>query len=122
LRAITFYYPLVGLTCVWRFRRELIRGGRDLLVKGLLPLIGSVVLIFVFFRSAWDMRAPDYGTTSFAGIGGVFLLGIGTIVLGVLAMLAWNAVRPEFFRSRLPATDADAEPEPPPLTSSAPAT
>jgi amino acid transporter len=119
---ITFYYPLVGLTCVWRFRRELTRGGRDLLVKGLLPLIGSVVLIFVFFRSAWDMRAPDYGTTSFAGVGGVFLLGIGTIVLGVLAMLAWNAVRPEFFRSRLPATtDADAEPEPP-LTSSAPAT
>jgi amino acid transporter len=120
---IAFYYPMVGLTCVWRFRRELTRSARDLLLKGVLPAVGSLVLLFVFFRSAWDMRAPDYGTTSFAGIGGVFLLGIGTIVLGVVAMLVWSAVRPEFFRSRLPAaTETDTEAEPPPLTSSAPAT
>jgi amino acid transporter len=120
---ITFYYPLVGFTCVWRFRRELTRSTRDLLLKGILPGVGSLVLLFVFFRSAWDMRAPDYGTTSFGGVGGVFLLGIGTIVLGVLAMLVWNAVRPEFFRSRLPAaTDSEPEAEPPPLSSSAPAT
>jgi amino acid transporter len=120
---IAFYYPLVGYTCAWRFRGELSRSARDLLLKGILPLIGAVVLTFMFFRAAWDMRAADYGTTSFAGVGGVLLLGVGTILLGVTAMLGWNLVRPEYFRSRLPATEAVDEPgvEPPPLGEGRPA-
>jgi amino acid transporter len=95
---IAFYYGLVGFTCVWYFRHDLRRSGRDLLLKGLIPLAGAVVLTFAFAKSAWEMRKADYGYTSFHGVGGVFLLGVGTLVVGALVMLAYAAARPDFFR------------------------
>ena len=67
---------------------------RDLLLKGLIPLAGALVLTFAFVKSAWEMRKADYGYTSFHGIGGVFLLGIGTLVVGAVVMLGYAAARP----------------------------
>jgi amino acid transporter len=95
---IAFYYGLVGYTSVWYFRHELRNSTRDLLLKGLIPLAGAVVLTFAFLKSAWEMRKADYGYTSFHGVGGVFLLGIGTLVVGAVVMLAYAAARPAFFR------------------------
>ena len=31
-------------------------------------------------------------------VGGVFLLGIGTLLLGLILMIIWRLVRPGFFR------------------------
>lgn len=94
---IAFYYGLVGYTCAWQFRRDLRAGGRALLVKGIVPLFGALVLTYAFIQSATQMWKPDYGFTSFHGIGGVFLLGVGTIVLGAVLMLAYRLARPQFF-------------------------
>ena len=94
---IAFYYGMVGYTCAWQFRGELRSGGRALLVKGILPLFGAVVLTYAFVESAIQMWKPSYGYTSFHGIGGVFLLGIGTIVLGALTMVAYRLAQPSFF-------------------------
>lgn len=102
---IAFYYALVGYTCVWQFRRVLTRSAKDLLLKGILPLFGAVTLTAVFVKSVWDMRSPDYGVTSVGGVGGVLLIGGGTIVLGVLVMLGYSLARPAFFRAKFaPAT------------------
>ncbi len=95
---IAFYYGLVGYTSVWYFRHELRNSTRDLLLKGLIPLVGALVLTFAFLKSAWEMRKADYGYTSFHGVGGVFLLGIGTLVVGAVVMLVYAAARPAFFR------------------------
>jgi amino acid transporter len=94
---IAFYYGLVGYTCAWRFRGELRSGGRTLLVKGLIPLFGALVLTYAFAESAIQMWKPGYGSTSFHGIGGVFILGVGTIVAGLVIMLACRLTRPQFF-------------------------
>jgi hypothetical protein len=94
---IAFYYGMVGYTCAWRFRRELRSGGRALLVKGLIPVFGAAVLSYAFIESAIQMWKPGYGYTSFHGIGGVFVLGMGTIVAGLLVMLAYRLARPGFF-------------------------
>src|SRR5262249_41363763 len=83
---IAFYYGLTGFACAWYFRHELTRSAKDLLLKGLLPLLGGIILLGAFIRSAKDMFAEDYGDTSFHGVGGVFLLGIGALVLGVVLM------------------------------------
>ena len=53
---------------------------RDAFLKGVLPALGAVMMLAAFARSALDMIEPDYGTTSFDGIGGVFLLGVGSIL------------------------------------------
>lgn len=94
---IAFYYGMVGYTCAWRFRKQLRSGGRTLLVKGLVPLFGALVLTYAFAESAIQMWKPSYGSTSFHGIGGVFILGIGTIVAGLVIMLVYRLARPQFF-------------------------
>jgi amino acid transporter len=95
---IAFYYGLVGFTSVWYFRHDLRHSTRDLLLKGVIPLAGAITLTLAFAKSAWEMRKPDYGFTSFHGVGGVFLLGVGTLVVGVVVMLGYAAARPGFFR------------------------
>jgi amino acid transporter len=95
---IAFYYGVTGLACVWYFRHRLTDSVRDLFLKGILPAIGGVIMVAAFARSAHDMLAPDYGATSFHGVGGVFLLGVGAIAIGVAAMLIVRTRFPGFFR------------------------
>lgn len=95
---IACYYGTTALTCVWYFRKRLRDSPRDLLLRGVLPLLGGLLMLAAFARSAYDMYDPAYGSTSFHGIGGVFLLGAGTIAAGALALLiARTRFRP-FFR------------------------
>jgi amino acid transporter len=97
---IAFYYGLTGFACAWYFRHELTRSAKDLLLKGVLPLLGGIILLGAFIRSAKDMFAEDYGDTSFHGVGGVFLLGIGALLLGVILMIITEIAMPAFFRGR----------------------
>jgi len=89
--AIAFYYAITGYACVWYFRRELFTSVRDFFYKGLLPLLGALMLTYAFVQSAIDMYDVDYGYTVLLGIGGTFVLGIGALAFGVLLMLLWFA-------------------------------
>ena len=42
--------------------------------------------------------AADYGNTSLGGVGGVFIIGIGSLVFGLVLMLVFQAVSPAYFR------------------------
>ncbi|MFE2285074.1 APC family permease [Streptomyces sp. NPDC059443] len=95
---IACYYGTTALACVWYFRGRLWDSPRDLLLRGVLPLLGGVLMLAAFARSAHDMYAPDYGGTSFHGIGGVFLLGAGSIAAGGLALLIARTRFHRFFR------------------------
>ncbi|MBD8585346.1 APC family permease [Frigoribacterium sp. CFBP 8766] len=98
--AIAFYYGLTGYACVWYFRRELTSSWQAFLFKGLLPLLGALMLTYAFVQSVVDMLAPDYGYTVLLGIGGTFVIGIGSLLLGAVLMVVWSAFaesRP-FFR------------------------
>ena len=106
---IAFYYGLTGYACAWHFRRQM-RTAHDALVRGVLPLVGAVILTLCFYKSAHDMYAADYGSTSFDGVGGVFLLGIGSLLLGVVVMVGCELAMPAFFRGRAAAlTDAEQQ-------------
>jgi amino acid transporter len=96
---IAFYYGLTGFACAWQFRRRL-RSARDVLVRFLLPLAGGVLMLAVFVLACVEYADPEYGETVFFGVGGVFVVGVGALLLGVLLMVAWNAVAPAFFRGR----------------------
>jgi amino acid transporter len=95
---IAFYYTLLGIACMWYFRREALRSGSDFLRKLAVPLLATVVLGWAFVRNAKDTYATDYGLTKLLGVGGVFVIGIGTIVLGAILMAIWNWRAPAFFR------------------------
>lgn len=89
--AIAFYYALTGYACVWFYRRDLFTSAKNLLVRGILPLLGAVMLTLAFVQSAIDMYDPEYGNTVLLGVGGTFVVGIGALAIGVVLMLIWFA-------------------------------
>ncbi|WP_232662520.1 APC family permease [Pseudonocardia sp. TRM90224] len=93
---IAFYYGLTGFACVWYYRRQL--RGRDLWVKGVLPGLGAVMLLAAFVLASIDYAATDSGTTVVFGIGGVFVIGIGSLMLGAILMIVYSRMAPAYFR------------------------
>lgn len=114
--AIAFYYGLTGVACFWYYL-PLVRAGRGasggrwgktLWLRCVLPLLGGLILWAFFGYACHIYWSPGYGSTywtmPFAPhwvIGGVFLTGIGALVLGIPLMLMYRAVRPDFFRGRV---------------------
>ncbi|MGZ0711262.1 APC family permease (plasmid) [Coraliomargarita sp. W4R53] len=98
--AIAFYYAITGYASVWFFRRVLFDSARNFFYKGLLPLLGALMLTFAFVQSAIDMFDVDYGYTVLFGVGGTFVLGVGSLAIGVVLMLVWYmfAASKPFFR------------------------
>ena len=94
---IAFYYGVTGLACAWHFRGHLRRSPRDLLVKGVMPAAGGLMMLAAFLRSAYDMLDPAYGYTSLGGVGGVFLLGVGSLALGAVVVLLIRSRHARFF-------------------------
>ncbi|MEU7022140.1 APC family permease [Streptomyces sp. NPDC046203] len=96
---ICFYYALTAFACVWYFRRELTASFRDVVFKGLFPLLGGVLLTAVFCKTMYDMWDPAYGSGSAVfGVGSVFVIGVGLLLLGVVIMLVMQRRSPDFFR------------------------
>ncbi|MBJ7288968.1 APC family permease [Williamsia sp.] len=98
--AVAFYYGITAYACVWYFRRTLFASARNFFMRGLFPLLGALAMTWAFVQSSIDMIAPDYGSTSFGGIGGVFILGVGMLVLGIPLMLLCVAGGKDFFRGK----------------------
>ncbi|MDK1475136.1 APC family permease [Streptomyces sp. 549] len=99
---ICFYYALTAFACVWYFRRDLTRSARDAVTKGLLPLLGAVLLSAVFLQTLTDMWDPAYGSGSaVAGVGSVFVIGVGMLLLGAVLMLVMQRRSPAFFRGEV---------------------
>jgi|tagenome__1003787_1003787.scaffolds.fasta_scaffold20973918_2 amino acid transporter len=93
---IAFYYGFTGLASAWVFHRG--SHGKDLWLKVILPLLGAIILFAAFVKTAIDSTATDFGETTIFGIGAVFVLGILSILLGVVLMVIWNIMRPDYFR------------------------
>lgn len=87
--AIAFYYAITGFACVWYFRADLFRSARDFFFKGLFPLLGSLMLTYAFVQSAIDMWDVDYGYSVLLGVGGTFVVGVGSLAFGLVLMVAW---------------------------------
>jgi amino acid transporter len=108
---IAWYYGITGFASAWFFRRELGRSFKDLLVKGILPLLGGIMLLAAFLKSAYDLYTGESSTSIF-GIAGAFVLGIGSLVLGVILMVIYNIMRPAYFRGQIvPGSDVEIHEE-----------
>ena len=95
-----FYYCLTGFACVWFFRRDIFQSRKAMLVKGLMPLAGALTMLAAFLLSVVSHWPADSSASSVAGIGGIFIITIGTLLVGVLVMLAVQRRMPTFFATR----------------------
>jgi amino acid transporter len=104
---IAFYYGLTGFACVWFYRKTLTKKPRDLVMQGIIPGAGGLLLVAFFFYACKTYADKDYGYTTLFGVGGVFIIGVGSLVLGVLLMLLTWRFMPAYFRGdTLPKRDS----------------
>ncbi len=99
---IAFYYGLTGFSCFWYYRKQLTQSVHNFFVQGVMPLIGGLILWFILGWSFWYYWQPvnSYTHWDIAGreIGGTFTLDVGSLVLGLILMFTYGAIKPAFFR------------------------
>jgi amino acid transporter len=106
---ICFYYGLTAIACAWYVRNSVFSSLRNFTLRLLCPLLGGVGLFVVFFQTAVDSLAPEFGSGSEVfGVGLVFVLGIGILALGAVFMLIMARLRPGFFRGETIRRDTPA--------------
>jgi amino acid transporter len=101
---IAFYYGMTGYACAWYYRKTLTASARDFLMRGVVPLLGAIMLTVVFAYGLISYSKPDYlvdddgNNVTILGFGAVAVVGIGALVLGVIMMFVWWAMSPSFFK------------------------
>ena len=106
---IAFYYGLTGFACVWYYRKTPDREHPQPVAAGHPPArsaassCGSRMFWFLWYN--WVTPSNSYTTWTFPGtdrvVGGVFVIDVGAIVLGIVLMLVYWAVRPAYFRGEV---------------------
>ncbi len=108
---IALYYGLTGFSCAWYYRKVLTRSARDLWMKGILPVLGGLIL---WFFLVWDLyTAYNFNNTTGASytswslpfpphsvVGGAFTIAIISGIVGVVLMLVWTRFGKDFFQGR----------------------
>lgn len=98
---ICFYYGITAVACIWYFRHELFDTAHNIIFRFLFPLVGGGFLLIMFFVTAYDSLNPDYGSgSSILGVGTVFVLGMGILLLGAVLMFFTRVRHPDFFKGR----------------------
>jgi amino acid transporter len=99
---IAFYYALTGIACVVYYRRELMRSVRNFLFIGVGPLVGALILGYLFVKSAIDLSDPEnsYTGQDVFGLGVPFVIGMGFLLLGLVLLVVWRLRGNERFFGR----------------------
>ncbi|WP_198950556.1 APC family permease [Kineosporia sp. A_224] len=100
---IAFYYGLTGFACVWFYRKTLTKTPRDLFMRGVLPFLGGTMLFAAFVYALKNYAAPDWITddngdnVTIFGFGAVAVVGVLAMLLGLVLMLVWRVMSPDYF-------------------------
>ncbi len=106
---ICFYYALTSFACVWYFRQSLFGSIRNFFMRLIIPGLGGLILTVVFVQTAVSSWSPDFGSGSeLFGIGLVFVIGVGLLLLGALVMGLTYWRQPSFFRGETLRKDTPA--------------
>ena len=99
---IAFYYSLTGIACAVYYRKQLLRSASNLLLIGVGPVIGSVLLIWLLIRSISDLNDPEssYSGVAWFGFGPPLVIGVGIFLVGVVFMFFWRIQDARFWQER----------------------
>ena len=105
---IAFYYGMTGFACPVFYRHTLTRSVKNFFQRGVVPFLGGLILLGAFIQACHNYWLVGPNADSYTSwkmpfaphweIGGVFLIGIGALLLGVVVMLVTWAFMPAFFR------------------------
>jgi amino acid transporter len=103
---IAFYYGLTGFACIWYYRKTLRDSPRNLWMRGILPLLGGVIMYTaggIALQADW-VAFNSYTTWLVPGlewrIGGIFIIAFLSALAGLLAGIYMRFVAPPFFKKQ----------------------
>ncbi|MGD9618707.1 MAG: APC family permease [Mycolicibacterium sp.] len=103
---ISFYYGITAFACIWYFRNELFTSVHNVFFKFLFPLLGGAILAAVFVISVQESMDPENASGgAIGGIGLVFYLGFGVLMIGAVLMMVMRFRSPDYFLGRTLARD-----------------
>lgn len=93
---IAFYYALTGIACAIYFRKRLFQSVKNLLLIGVGPVLGALMLIWLLVMAVIDYGDPEnsYSEQSWFGFGPPLVIGVGIFLAGIILMIIW------YFRDR----------------------
>jgi amino acid transporter len=103
---IAFYYGLTAFSCVWYYRSVLTSSARNLWMKGILPLLGGLIMYAAGIYSLQEDWTATSGYTFWTvpglrwQIGGIFLIALCAALVGVLGFIFMRVTAPAFFRKQ----------------------
>lgn len=106
---IAFYYSLTGVACAVYHRKHLTESAKNLLLIGIGPVIGSVLLAYLLVLSVRDMSDPanSYSGQSWLGVGPPLVIGVGIFLVGIVFMFSWRAKDGRYWQERPGLPDPD---------------
>ncbi|RKR76055.1 APC family permease [Frondihabitans australicus] len=103
---IAFYYGMTGFACVWFYRKTLFQSARSVIMRGIFPFVGGLMLLAVFIYGVYSFAQPDWLTDdkgkniTIFGIGAEAVVGIGGLLIGAVLMIIWWIMKPDYFRGQ----------------------
>ena len=98
---IAFYYGLTGFASAWYFRHDRGHSLREVTARVVLPLLGGIMLLVAFIKTVLDDADAANSDTEISlfgwHTGGIFVISVGSLLLGVVLMLITQARSPRFF-------------------------
>jgi amino acid transporter len=105
---IALYYGLTGFASFWYYRKTLTSSARNLWMRGIIPLLGGLIMYFLGAWSLWEdydvNTGNSYTTFTVPGlhwqIGGVFVIVFLTALFGFFVWLYCRITIPDYFKGR----------------------
>jgi amino acid transporter len=101
---IAFYYGLTAFSCVWYYRASLFSSARNLVMRGILPFLGGLIMYaagIYALQSDW-VASNSYTSWTIPGlrwhIGGIFLIALAAALVGLLGFIYMRVTAPAFFK------------------------
>jgi amino acid transporter len=112
---ICFYYGFTGVACPIYFRHELGKSFRNLMMLGVGPLVGGLILWGVGVKAAFYYgHTANVSSAPILGITLPLWMGIGGMILGFIIMLISRPYFREYFSRKTEVAPADLLQTPPP--------
>jgi amino acid transporter len=106
---IAFYYGLTGFACGWYYRKTLGQSQRNLWMRGILPVLGGLIMYAAGGWSIWadwDVASQNSYTSWLMPfwphwyIGGAFVIAFLSGLVGLIAGIWIRFVMPAYFRKQ----------------------